>query len=543
MQRLSTAQAIVAALIREGVKEIFCLPGIQNDNFFDALHARQSELKPIHTRHEQGAAYMALGAAMATGKPAVYCVVPGPGFLNTTAALATAQACNAPVLALVGQIPQRNIGRMYGLLHELPDQLAIMRQLTRWAERIRSPGEAPALMAEAFRQLNTGRPRPVALECAIDVWGKAAEFPAVRGAFEAEPLAIDHQAIDKAVELLKGSSKPLIVVGGGAQGASAEVKAVAEALGAPVLAVRMGRGVLDSRHPLSVTSVAGHSLWKDCDVVLAVGTRLQVQLNQWGFDENLKIIRVDIDAEEVDRITPPTVGITGGAAHAMRLIAGGLRGTSGKRSSRQAEIAAAREASLAEEKQLEPQRGWVNAIRAGLPENGIFVDELTQVGYASRVMMPVYGPRTYLSPGYQGTLGWGYGAALGVKVARPDAPVLSVNGDGGFMFNLPEISTAVRHRIPVVAIVFDDGAFGNVRRIQVNSFGNRTIASDLLNPDFVKLAQSFGARGVKAATPEALTRAITAGFDSGEPTIIHVPVGVMPDPWKFFMRGRVRGRA
>jgi acetolactate synthase-1/2/3 large subunit len=543
MQRLSTAEAIVAALIREGVKEIFCLPGIQNDIFFDALHARQSELKPIHTRHEQGAAYMALGAAMATGKPAVYCVVPGPGFLNTTAALATAQACNAPVLALVGQIPQRNIGRMHGLLHELPDQLAIMRQLTRWAERIRSPGEAPALMAEAFRQLNTGRPRPVALECAIDVWGKAAEFPAVRGPFKAEPLAIDHQAIDKAVEVLKGSLKPLIVVGGGAQDASQEVKAVAEALGAPVLAVRMGRGVLDSRHPLSVTSVAGHRLWKDCDVVLAVGTRLQVQLNQWGTDENLKIVRVDIDAEEVDRIAPPTVGITGDAAHALRLIAGGLRGGAGKRPSRQAEIDAARQASLAEEKQLEPQRSWVNAIRAGLPEDGIFVDELTQIGYASRVMLPVYRPRSFLSPGYQGTLGWGYGAALGVKVARPDAPVLSVNGDGGFMFNLAEISTAVRHRIPVVAIVFDDGAFGNVRRIQINQFGNRTIASDLLNPDFVKLAQSFGARGVKAQTPEALTKAIAMGFEANEPTIIHVPVGAMPDPWKFFMRGRVRGRA
>ncbi|KAB2849274.1 MAG: hypothetical protein F9K44_08455 [Hyphomicrobiaceae bacterium] len=540
---MTTAQAIVAALIRQGIKDIFCLPGIQNDHFFDALHARQSELRPVHTRHEQGAAYMALGAAMATGKPAVYCVVPGPGFLNTTAALATAQACNAPVLALVGQIPQRNIGRMYGLLHELPDQLAIMRQLTRWADRIRSPSEAPAQVAEAFRQLHFGRPRPVALECAIDVWSRAAEFPIARGPFEPEPLAVDHEAIDKAVEALKSSVKPLIAVGGGAQGASEEVKAVAEALGAPVLAVRMGRGVLDSRHPLSITSVAGHKLWKDCDVVLAVGTRLQVQLNQWGFDENLKIIRVDIDAEEVDRITPPTVGITGDAAQVMRLIAGGLKGVAGKRPSRQAEIEAAREASLSEEKQLEPQRGWVNAVRAGLPESGIFVDELTQVGYACRVMMPVYHPRSFLTPGYQGTLGWGYGAALGVKVARPDAPVLSVNGDGGFMFNLPEISTAVRHRIPVVAIVFDDGAFGNVRRIQVNQFGNRTIASDLLNPDFVKLAQSFGARGVKAQTPEALTKAIRAAFEANEPTIIHVPVGTMPDPWKFFVRGRVRGRA
>ena len=178
-----------------------------------------------------------------------------------------------------------------------------------------------------------------------------------------------------------------------------------------------------------------------------------------------------------------------------------------------------------------------------MPEDGIYVDEVTQVGFVARLAMPVYKPRTFLSPGYQDNLGWGYATALGAQHARPDVPVLSINGDGGFLYTGNEMATAIRHRIPLVAVVFVDGAFGNVRRIQEERFGDRLIASDLANPDFVKYAESFGAVGRRAQNPAQLRAAIKAGFARREPTLIEVPVGALPSPWEFIHMPRVRGRA
>ena len=191
---LSTAQAVVSMLELNGIDTLFCLPGVQNDSFFDALYDRTNAIRPIHARHEQACAYMALGYAMASGKPSAYVVVPGPGFLNTTAALSTAYAVNAPVLALTGQIQQSMIGRNVGLLHELPDQLAIMRGLTKWADRITTPAEAPGLVNEAFRRLLSGRRRPVALECAMDTWGRKAPVVLPAAAAQADPCPVDEDA-------------------------------------------------------------------------------------------------------------------------------------------------------------------------------------------------------------------------------------------------------------------------------------------------------------------------------------------------------------
>jgi acetolactate synthase-1/2/3 large subunit len=190
---------------------------------------------------------------------------------------------------------------------------------------------------------------------------------------------------------------------------------------------------------------------------------------------------------------------------------------------------------------LGPQLTFLDAIRAELPEDGIWVDEVTQIGFAARLAFPVYKPRTFLSPGYQDNLGWGFATALGAQHARPDVPVLSINGDGGFMYTANELATAVRHRIPLTAVVFTDGYFGNVRRIQEEQFGNRLIACDLANPDFVKFAESFGAAGRRARSPEELRTALRASFAAREPTLIEVPVGPMPSPWEFIQMQVVRG--
>jgi len=494
----------------------------------------------IHTRHEQGAAYMALGAAMASGKPAVFCVVPGPGILNTTAALCTAYACNAPVLALTGQIPSANIGRHLGILHEIPDQLGILRSLTKWAERIRTPSEGASRVAEAFAQMSHGRPRPVALECPLDVWPQTG-LVELEGAPVSRPGAqLDPKLIARSVEILARASRPVIVVGSGAQHASDQVRKIAERVHAPVIAHRMGRGVLDSRHPLSVTAPVGNRLWQDADVVLAIGTRLQMQQMIWGVDASLEVIRVDADPEELNRIRPPQVGLVGDAAEVLDLLLEQLPRSSAVNRTRTERIESLQAQFAAQLRRLTPQVEFLEAIRAALPENGIFVDELTQVGYVSRFAFPVYQPRTFLSPGYQGTLGWGLPAALGAKVARPESPVVVVSGDGGFLFNIQELATAVQHQIPVVAVVFNDGAYGNVRRTQVEELGNRTIATDLRNPDFVRLAESFGASGLRVNTPEQLSGALRDAIRAAVPTVIEVPVGVMPDPWPLIRLGRVR---
>jgi acetolactate synthase I/II/III large subunit len=300
--------------------------------------------------------------------------------------------------------------------------------------------------------------------------------------------------------------------------------------------------VLDSRDPLSVTLPLGNELWGEADVVLAVGTRLWIQFKQWGVDDSLDIIRVDADPDEPARVMAPKVALVGDAAPILRRLADVLPAHNRRRPSRTDEMADRHGRWRERLSVLEPQLAYLEAMRAELPENGIFVDEVTQLGFAARLALPVYGPRTFLSPGYQDNLGWGFATALGAQDARRDVPVLSINGDGGFMYTANELATAVRHRIPLVAVVFADGAFGNVRRIQEEQYGNRLIACDLANPDFVRFAESFGAAAERARSPEELRRALRRGFARRDgPTVIEVPVGAMPSPWPFIFLPRVRG--
>jgi acetolactate synthase-1/2/3 large subunit len=540
-QRMTTGEATVASLAANGIETLFCLPGVQNDYLFDALHKAQDRIRPIHTRHEQGAAYMALGAAMASGRPAAYAVVPGPGFLNTTAALCTAYAVNAPVLAVVGQIAASSIGRGYGQLHEIPDQLAVMRGLTKWADRIRAPHEAPAKVGEAFQAMQSGRRRPAALECAIDVWSRTAPVM-LQPPAEPEPIPVDTDAAARAAKLLGEAARPVIVVGGGAQDASAEVTALAEMLQAPVVMHRMGQGVVDRRNPLAVNTLEGWRLWEHADVVLAVGTRLSVQLLQWGIDDQIKIIRIDADAEEIDRVARPALGIVGDAAPVLQAIIDAVPAHNRRRESRRDELLALHADVARQLAFLQPQIGYLEAIRAELPENGIFVDELTQLGYVARMTFPTYRPRTFLSPGYQGTLGWGVATTLGVKIARPDVPVVAVSGDGGFLFTAQELATAVQFHIPVVIVLVNDGAYGNVRRIQADQFGNRLIGSDLRNPDFQKFVESFGAMALRATSADSLRAALREALRANVPAVIEIPAGPMPDPWTVTRPPRNRPR-
>jgi len=540
---VTTAEAAVETLLRHGIDTVFGLPGLHNDPLFDALYGARDRLRVIHTRHEQGAAYMALGAALITGRPQVCALVPGPGLLNAGAALLTALGTNAPVVALVGQIPHDAIDRGLGYLHEIRDQPGLARHFVKFVARITSCADAPTAIADAFRHARSGRPGPVVVECAMDTWATsgAVSFPPM-------PLPIvmphiDEASVARAAAVLDRSARPLIVVGGGAQGAAAEVTALAEALEAPVVAYRRGQGIVPPSHRLHVNLPTAHRLWRDADCVLGIGTRLFIQQTQWGLDDRLDVVRIDIDPDEPSRWRTPAAVIIGDAAPATDTLLNALPRRT--RPSRGAEISRHREAVAAQLALLEPQVSYLKAIRAALPDAGIFVDDVSQIGFASRLAYPVLEPNTYLSPGYQDTLGWGFGAALGAKAARPNLPVVAIEGDGGMLFQSGELATAVQHRLGVVAVVFDNGQFGNVRLQQDRHYGGRRIAADLVNPDFVRLAAAYGVDAVRAETPDALEHALAAAvaraLEHQRPALIHVPCPVMPSPWEMILMPRVRG--
>jgi len=444
------------------------------------------------------------------------------------------------VLALIGEIPDADVGKHLGHLHEIRDQNGIVTRLVDHSARIRTPEHAPLQVAQAVRAMKTGRPGPAALQCSIDIWRKEGPVTA-QAPLPVRAPKIDETALRRAAKLLGAAKHPLIICGGGAQEASAEVTALSAMLQAPVLGYRRGRGVLDSRDPLSVTLPLAHELWTDVDVVLGVGTRMLIQFRQWGVDKNLKIIRIDADPEEPGRLIKPAAALIGDAKPILARLLDLLPAHNNKRPSRKAEMEG-RQAALRERLSKLHQIAFIDAIRAELPEDGIFVDEVTQMGFVARLALPVYQPRTFISPGYQDNLGWGFATALGVQDARRDLPVVSISGDGGFMFTANEMATAIRHRIPLTVIVFNDGAFGNVRRIQQEQFGNRLIASDLANPDFVRFAESFGAAAERTRTPEELRQALRRALARRDgPSLIEVPVGPFPSPWPFIFLPRIRG--
>ena len=534
---MTGGQALVASLLRQGIDTIFGLPGVQLDGAFDALYDAQErgDVRVIHPRHEQTTAYMADGYARTTGHLGTCLVVPGPGLLNATAALSTAYACNSPVLCVTGQIPSDLIGVGRGMLHEIPNQLEMVRSVAKHAERATMPSEIPGLVDRAVRALWDGRVRPVEVEIPPDTLFAESQVELLSPVPERERPEGDPDKLEEAARLLGNAERPLIFSGGGVLGSEAwgELQALAEMLQAPVVMSPNGKGALSDRHYLGLNSLAGMSLIDDADVVFCVGTRMiEPATYPWGLKPGRTVIQMDIDEEEVGRNYDLTVGIVADAKAGLTALMDRVSRHNRKRDSREDELNAIKQSARARLDSIQPQAAFARAIRDELPDDGIFVGEMTQVAYWGNIGFPVYKPRTYITPGYQGTLGWGFPTSLGVKVGNPDKVVVSVNGDGGFGFALNELATMARHQIGTIAIVFNDSAYGNVRRIQQVSFNGRTIASDLANPDYVKLAESFGVTGRRASSPEALQTQLHEAIEADEPTLIEVPVEQMPDPWK-----------
>jgi acetolactate synthase I/II/III large subunit len=534
---MSGGDALARQLAREGIRHIFGVPGVQLDYAVDGL-ARLPEAERIsywNTRHEQATSYMADGYSRSTGRIGVCMVVPGPGLLNALAGVSTAYACSSRVLCLAGQIPSNAIGLGLGLLHEIPDQSRILATLTKWSARAESPAQVPQLVHEAVRQLRSGRPRPVGLEIPPDVLQATATVGLLDPVQRDEPLQPDAALVSRAAELLSRAERPLIYAGGGAVAGNANqpLRKLAELLQCPVVMSPNGRGALDDRHPLALTWLAGRAGLAEADLVLGVGSRFLSGQDQLTLAPGARCILLNAEPNDLGEPRQPEVAILGDAALGLDGMRDELAATvTGRRP--WLDLDHVRRWAEDLQSQVEPQYSWVRALRASLPEDGILVNEFTQVGYLSQAAFPVYHPRSYISPGYQGTLGYGFPTALGARVANPDRAVLSISGDGGFGWGLSELSTARKFGIGLVTVVFNDQAYGNVRRAQAEQFGGRIFGSELLNPDFVELAESFGVRGARATTPgelEGLLRE-TLGSPNAEPVLVDVPVGVMPQPFR-----------
>jgi len=535
MTSTSGGEAIVNGLVAHGVDTVFGLPGAQIYGLFDAFH--QAQLKVIGARHEQACGYMAYGFARATGRPGVFSVVPGPGVLNAGAAMLTAYGANEPVLCLTGQVPTAFLGKGRGHLHEMPDQLATLRTIVKWAERIEYPDAAPTLVSRAFQEMLSGRRGPVALEMPWDVFTQQADVGTAKPLDPFPAPRPDPERIKAAAALITSSRTPMIFVGSGAIDAAGEVLELAELIDAPVVAFRSGRGIVSNAHELGLTMAAAYRLWPKTDLMIGIGTRLELTtMTRWPYrPEGLKSIRIDIDPSEMRRFPPDAPIVADAQAGTAALLAAVRKQGYARTRGRRAMLREASAAALQEIQAIQPQMAYLNILREVLPENAIVTDELSQVGFASWYGFPVYQPRTFITSGYQGTLGSGFPTALGAKVAHPDRPVVAITGDGGFMFGVQELATAVQFRIGVVTLVFNNNAYGNVRRDQIQRFDGRVVASDLVNPDFVRLAESFGVNAAQVTSPGAFRPALEKALADGGPYLIaiEVPRDSEVSPWAY----------
>ena len=520
---MTGGQAVVECLIKAGIHTVFGLPGVQNDWLYNGFYDYRDKIKVIHTRHEQGTAYMALGYYLSTGEPAVFNIVPGPGFLNSSAGLATAWGLNAKLLCLVGQVPTKALGKGFGVLHEIKDQRGILASLTKTSDYLEDPKDIPTKFSQVWSAMQIGRPRPVGLEVAMNVLQADTDISFDDYELIEKQFSPDSSQIDNLLELIKDSKSPLIFVASGAMHASKEVIELAEYIQAPTFSYRTGKGIMPSSHYLSYPTPAAHDLWAECDLVIGIGTHCRMPMMKWG-KEGINYVSINIDESVHNTFCEPVLSITADSKLCLTALNSALKQKLEPKASRKEGMAAFAEKWKEKTAYLEPQASYLRAIRKVMPDDGIFVDELTQVGFASRILWETDTPRTYLSTGHMGTLGWGFMTALGAKVANPDKMVISVAGDGGFMFGVQELATAVQHKIGVIVLLFNNKLFGNVRSMQEDLYDNRVIATDLHNPDFIKMAESFGTHAQRVDSVEKMEEAIRQAAGRELPTIIEIPV-------------------
>jgi acetolactate synthase-1/2/3 large subunit len=535
-------EAVVQSLIREGVEMVFGLPGVQIMPIYDAFYNNPG-IRIMTVRHEQTAAYMADGYARVTGMPGVALVAPGPGVQNASAALGTAYASSSPLLLLTGQIKRSEIGRGYGALHEINDQLDIVRPVTKWCQRVTDFGEISNAINEAMRQMRSGRPRPTEVEIPPDVLDMTGVLH-FAGRASVKRKKPDPHEVRRAAQLLKGASKPFIWAGGGVQlaDASEDLVALAETFGAPVATTPEGKGSIPEDHPLSLGSCYyghGASSWAapESDVILAVGTRMYEQLKGLNKPQKpQKLVQLDVDSKVIGSRYPAEVGIECDARAGLQALL--------KEIGRDKLPIRWTEEELEElrvkqnrwlEKHASPQCKIIRSIQESLADDAIIVSGVNNIAYWSYFSYIVRRPRSYITPSYFATLGFSFPTALGAKVGAPERSVICLVGDGGLMYALPDLATAVKYNINVVVVVFVDNAFGASKDDQRTRYHGRMVGTDLNNPNFAEVARLFGAYG-KTVEPDRIGNALSEAIEQKKPAVIEVPIPTWTPPFQIAPR-------
>ena len=536
--RLTGGQVAVQALVDSGVRDVFGIPGVHTIHIYDALIGR-TDITHYIVRHEQGAGFMADGYARSTGRPGVALVVTGPGVLNALTPVAEAFADSSSVLLLSSQVDLRLADRERGALHELTDQLATSRPVTQWNRRLSTIPEIRRGITEAMSYFATRRPRPIHLEIPTDVQATTVDT-ADLGA-DLPPLPVlrpDPEKVQVLADRLARAQNPIIYAGGGTQhaGELGLIAALAERLGAPVITTPNGRGTIPDDHPLCLGNNAAEKMTQEwiveSDLVLAIGTHFSaMNTASWAYPFPAgSLVHIDVDAAEIGKNYPVSLGIVADAVETIndlfQALPAGL-----DRSDRMPKVAERVGAIRVEALQralngqgygfMTWEYPFLQAIRGALGRDGILVNDMTVPTYAATRHYPVYQPRTFLFPRVGGTLGFGFPGALGAKVAHPDRKVAAIAGDGGFMYTCQELATAVQYKLAVPLVLVNSNSYGVVKRNQMGLF-KRAFAVDLVNPDFRKMADAFGARSAKVDTPEELGRELENAFAADGPTVIEI---------------------
>ena len=537
-KKITGGQSLIHSLYNEGIRVIFGLAGVQMYHAIISI-LDYPEMKFITTRHEQASTYMADGYARASGKIGVAMVVPGPGLQNASAGITNAYASSSPILIISGQINRDKIGKNIGILHEINDQIDIIAPITKWQKRVMIAKDIQNSIKESFLKIRTGRPRPVEIEIPPEALSELIKFSDYKK-LELPKTNIDIRSVENAAKIILKAKKPVIWAGGGVHLSAASNKLLefAEYLQIPVLTTPEGKGSISDKHYLSIGTPQGRSTGnsKDslrdflytCDVILAVGTRF-ANANP---KPSQQVLQIDIDPQEIGRNHKNTLGILGDASQALSEFLKIIKKTT-KPKKNQKKIFEEMRVNRYEKSsnQVEPLASYVKALREGIPNDGILVTDMTTIAYYSRTHFQTYNPRSYFTSSYSGNLGSAFPTSLGVKVAKPNQAVVSISGDGGFLFNSQELATAIQFGINVVAVVFNDQSFGNVKRDMKEMFNKKTLGAELKNPNFIKLAQAYGAVGMKASSPKSLKQSLKKAIALNKTVLIEVPIGDMPSPF------------
>jgi len=546
------ATALMKALEKEGVKEVFGLPGGANLPMYDELG--KSNIRHILVRHEQSAAHMADGFGRVSRKPGVCFATSGPGATNLLTGIATAQADSAPMVAVTGQVPVAMIGKD---AFQESDIIGMANPALKYSYQPRTPEEIPTMVKQGFYIAETGRPGPVLLDIPKDVQQNEGNIPfpdEVRVPGYHPWTDPDMQNTARAVELLLSAKKPIILAGGGVIISSAfpELQSVAELLMIPVVTTFKGKGAFPEDHPLSLGPIGMHGhaeankLMTEADCVLAIGTRFSDRSvgTFEEFEKNLKIIHMDVDPAEIGKNQTTSVAVVGDVRTSLRIFGKLLMDKAVRTSDDNPWLKHVKETKQYWRENLKIHPGEMGAakilrkLRELLPKESIVTTEVGQHQMWASLFFDAIHPGTFFSSTGLGTMGWGFPAAIGAKTARPDVPVVDIAGDGSFNMTEHSLATAVLEDLPVIVFLINNYSLGMVAQWQRTFYDRRMVGVDLKKcPDYVKLAESYGAQGIRAQSMDELEKAIKDGLNSDVATVIDIPIDPEEDVLPFVAPG------